>query len=379
MSPQAHIASVDVATVDLPLPAPLRFGRYTISSREYAIVVVTADNGARGTAFGLTRNGPVATMVERMIAPAYAGAAIGGDRPPDPDLALSLGPAVLASGVGYRALSVVDLAVWDLLGRLTGRSVTDLLGGQPRRRPAVAIVGFPPRQTGAEVGSEIGALREQGWRRFKLPMGAGLEATRERLAAAVEAAGPDGSVMFDAAWSWRSVDEAVAFVKALDLPLGWIEDPFVPRDAAEVRALRDAIDLPVASGDDQGGAYYPEALLRDQAADVIRVDATCMGGASRFEALLATIDAGGASSSAHIFGHFHARLLDGLARDEQVEWGIRGNGVCPLSDTLEQPRVAEGLSEPLTASPGFGIELDWSWLAKHDLDDPSGLRNRSAA
>jgi L-alanine-DL-glutamate epimerase-like enolase superfamily enzyme len=378
MSVLARIATVEAATVDLPLPSPLRFGPYTISSREYAIAVVTADNGARGTAFGLTRNGPVATIVERMIAPAYAGVAIEGDRAPDLDLALSRGPAVLSSGVGYRAVSVVDLAVWDLVGRLAGRSVTELLGGAPRRRPAVAIVGFPPTQTGTEVHDEISALVEQGWRRFKLPMGPGLDATRERLTAAIDAAGPDGSVMFDAAWSWRSVEEAAAFVRELDLPLGWIEDPFVPRDAAQVRALRDAIDLPVASGDDQGGAYYPEALLQAGAADVVRVDATCMGGASRFADLLCAIDAGGARPSPHIFGHVHCRLLDGLGRDEPVEWGIRGNGVCPLSDMLDQPRIVDGLSEPLSADAGFGIELDWRWLAGHDLDDPSGLSNRSA-
>src|SRR5262249_1299482 len=131
----------------------------------------------------------------------------------------------------------------------------------------------------------------------------------------------------------------------------------------------------VAYGDDQGGSYYPEALLDKDAVDVLRVDATCMGGASVFGRLLAKADERGVRCAPHIFPHFHVPLLGGFSRDDvQVEWAIRGNGVDPLSDVLEQPRILEGgRMAPFQERAGFGIELDLGWLARQEVDDPDGI------
>ena len=51
-----------------------------------------------------------------------------------------------------------------------------------------------------------------------------------------------------------------------------------PGDAGKLRQLRERTDVPIAQGDEQGGSYYPEALILAEAVDVVRLDLTCMGG-----------------------------------------------------------------------------------------------------
>src|SRR3954454_24361852 len=130
-------------------------------------------------------------------------------------------------------------------------------------------------------GSE--ARRAGGWPRFKIPIALPLEYGRDRLLAAREAAGHDAWLGMDAAWIFRSVAAAAAFLDDVrEARLGWFEDVFPPGDAEIVAGLRARSGgTPIAMGDEQGGSYYPEALLLRQAVDVVRIDLTCMGGLTR--------------------------------------------------------------------------------------------------
>ena len=66
----------------------------------------------------------------------------------------------------------------------------------------------------------------------------------------------------DAAWTYADVDAAAEFIAAIpDVGLGWFEDVFPPGDAGRLARLRRRIDIPIAQGDEQGGSYYPEALI----------------------------------------------------------------------------------------------------------------------
>ena len=109
-------------------------------------------------------------------------------------------------------------------------------------------------------------------------MGATPEASAARLRAA-RAAAPEGWLGCDGAWIFDEVGPAADFARSIyDVRLGWFEDIFPPGDAQQLAELRRQIDTPIAMGDEQGGAYYPQALIRAGAVDVVRIDLTCMGG-----------------------------------------------------------------------------------------------------
>jgi L-alanine-DL-glutamate epimerase-like enolase superfamily enzyme len=180
----------------------------------------------------------------------------------------------------------------------------------------------------------------------------------------------------DAAWIFREVDAAVAFLDSVrEARLGWFEDVFPPGDAAIVADLRArAGGTRIAMGDEQGGSYYPEALLLRKAVDVVRIDLTCMGGITRARPMIEACQRADTEFSAHMFAHVHSQVFGALGHtDVPIEWGVPGSGVDQFADSLRQPVVREGRMDPLPEAPGFGPLVNAAWIASEDVDDPDGL------
>ncbi len=378
------IRELQVATVRAALPEPISFGDWVMKHRSFVVVRVTAASGVAGFGFTLSREGPVDAAIKQAIAPHYVGATVESAADAAGVFYRCQGSnlAGLSSGIGLRGLSIVDLAVHDLLARSTGVSIARYLGGEPRPMPATAIIGYPPAAMPPDsVQAQVTALRAAGWRRFKIPIALPLGYGRERLLAARESAGDDAWVGMDAAWIFRSVDDAVAFLDSVrEARLGWFEDVFPPGDAQIVRALRERSGgTPIAMGDEQGGSYYPEALLLRDAVDVVRIDLTCMGGITRARPMIDDCERAGVAFSPHMFAHVHSQVFGALGYDVPVEWGVSGTGVDPFADSLRQPTIVDGLMEPLPEEPGFGPLFNADWLADQDVDDPDGLIQSLAA
>ena len=373
-----RIASLQVATVRAALPEPIHFGDWVMKHREFAVVRVRAESGQEGFGFTLTREGPVAASIRQAVARHYVGSEVA-DQAGAAALFYRCQGSNLASlvgGTGLRGLSIVDLAVHDLLARSAGLPISRWLGGEPRPVPATAIIGYPPGRLGpAEVAAQVRELRAAGWRRFKIPIALPLDYGRDRLIAARVAAGDDAWLGMDAAWVFRSVDEAVSFLDDVrDARLAWFEDVFPPGDADIVARLRERCDVPIAMGDEQGGSYYPEALLLRRSVDVVRIDLTCMGGITRAQPMVDACEAAGVEWAPHMFSHVHSQVFPGLGYAPPIEWGVPGTGVDQFADSLGRPVLLDdGLMEPLAVEAGFGPLVNGPWLAEQDHDDPDGL------
>jgi L-alanine-DL-glutamate epimerase-like enolase superfamily enzyme len=225
------------------------------------------------------------------------------------------------------------------------------------------------------VAHQVQELRAAGWRRFKIPIALPLDYARDRLLAARVAAGDDAWLGMDAAWIFSSVDDAVSFLDDVrEAGLAWFEDVFPPGDAEIVAELRARSGgTPIAMGDEQGGSYYPEALLQRQAVDVVRIDLTCMGGITGVRPLIEACERARTAFAPHMFAHVHSQVFAGLGYDVPVEWGVPGTGVDQFADSLTRPLVRDGLMDPLPEEPGFGPLVNGAWLAAQDRDDPDDL------
>lgn len=373
---EGTITSVEVATVRAPLPEVINFGPWVMEHREFALCRVEADDGRVGTAFVYTRDGPIDAFVRRNVAPLYLG------QPYSDPAALHWraawsNNAVLASGLGLRACSLVDLATWDLAARAAGQSIAAYLGGEARPMPAVAIIGYPPSLTPEEVGAQVERYRAAGWRRFKQPIAGTAEETRARLRAAREAMGPDCWLGMDCNWVFKSAAEAIELARTIqDVDLGWIEDVVPPGDARMVAEIRRGAGVPVAMGDEQGGSYHPESLLAHSAVDVVRVDVTTNGGITRLPAILDQIAATGTPFAPHMFAHVHSRVFAALGHQVPIEWGVPGSGVDQYADSLPQPEVVDGLMAPLGEEPGLGPQANPDWIEEQIVDDPDGIMEK---
>lgn len=369
-----RIVRVRTATILHRLAVPILYGDWVMKHREFALVRIDADDGTSGFAYDLTRDGPIAQIVARSISPQYLGAYA--TAPADRFYrALWSSHAVHAAGIGMRALSLVDIAAWDLAAKIKKQSIETLLTGGRKLEslPATAIVGYPPSMSAEETGRQIEGLLAEGWTRFKLPIAPDLDLSVARLEAAREVA-PDAWIGFDANMVFRSAQEVADFdQRVAHLRLGWIEDLVPPGDARLVADARALATSPVAMGDEQGGSYHPQALLDAGAVDFLRIDATTNGGVTRWSRVLGQAEAAGVPVTPHMFPHLHSRLVSAYGVDAPVEWGIPGTGVHPMDDELEQPVIHDGRMELLSEEPGFGVLVNPNWINRQEVQDPDRL------
>ena len=163
MAAASIITDVNVATIQGQLPAPVVFGDWIMKEREFAVVRMRAASGQEGWAFTLTRDGAVAEQIRRTIARVYVGADVA-DRTRTYRTAWRRSLASHGGGVGLRALSIVDLAAWDLAAKLADRSIAEFLGGTAKPMPATAIIGYPPATVDAQkIGEQVRELSQAGW------------------------------------------------------------------------------------------------------------------------------------------------------------------------------------------------------------------------
>lgn len=372
MADLAEIASVRSATVCHVLKQPHTFGAWVIREREFFVVRIDSTNGHSGYAYGLTRGAPLAQLVRQNVRAAY----IGRDASRPADLfhsALRSNLPVLASGVGMRALSVTDIATWDLAAKSVDQSMVRYIGGPPVPLPVTAVIGYPPTAGREEIASQVRTRAAEGWTSFKLPGAVDRELNLERLGTVREVL-PTATVAVDMANMLTSVEEAVDLDRALaGLDLAWIEDLVPPGDAALVSEIRRRCRAPIAMGDEQGGAYYPEALLAARAIDILRVDATTNGGVTRLIDIVRQAEASRVQLAPHMFPHIHARIFAGLGVAAPIEWGLPDTGIHPMDDSLEQPQVKGGFMSALSDAPGFGELIDVDWVFAQQVEDPEGL------
>ena len=254
--------------------------------------------------------------VRKTIAAIYVGAVVE-ERERTFTLAWRRSLASHAAGIGLRALSIVDLACWDLAARLADRSIADLLGGRNLPMPATAIDRLPTWHDGpGRDGRPDGRALRAGLAPLQGPHGRCRRALRG--ASPRCPSGRPGRVARDGRRVGLRRRRDGRGLRELDpdVGLGWFEDVFPPGDAGKLRALRRRTDVPIAMGDEQGGIYYPEALILAEAVDVVRVDLTCMGGITAGRRIIDQVLDAGLAFAPHMFPHVHSQVMAAWGFDD---------------------------------------------------------------
>jgi L-rhamnonate dehydratase len=183
-------------------------------------------------------------------------------------------------GAVVHAISGLEIALWDIFGKATGKPIHALLGGAHRRSVRAYASTLMP-ETPDEVRTTVTAQREAGFEAVKLgygPLGRDAELDVALVAAAREAAGDDCDVIIDIGLGWRSAREAIDRVRRMEPSRPyWIEEPFMPDEYAKYAALADAVDTPLAAGEQESTATDFRRLV-DAGVEVLQPDVTRVGG-----------------------------------------------------------------------------------------------------
>ena len=263
------------------------------------------------------------------------------------------------------AISAVDIALWDLVGRSCNQSVASLLGGMGRKRvPAYASSINWLDDTTAE--REIGTALKAGFREIKVKTGLPVRAAIDRAKLARRAAGDSVALYVDANWIY-DVDEAMQVGRALaDLGYGFFEEPIVPHDRAGYAKLARNLPIRLAAGESDFVASDALNLLSDRSIGLIQPDVARAGGITE------TWRIAELAASLHTAYAPHVGWSGGIcvAASLQLAAAAEATRTCecmvyenPLRDAIAKTPVGEasGLIDGQLAipqGPGLGIEID---------------------
>ncbi len=200
-------------------------------------------------------------------------------------------------GVAMVAISAVDIAVWDLIGKVLNQPVFRLLGGKTKPKiPVYAsrLYNQPLDQIAQEAKSYI----DQGFRAMKLRFGwgptdgaAGMVRNEELVRTVRETIGDEIDLMADAYMGW-TLDYSQRMIPRLErYHLRWLEEPVTPDDIAGYAALKKMGRIPIAGGEHEFTLYGFRHLLDAKALDYIQFDTNRVGGFTQARKILALAEA----------------------------------------------------------------------------------------
>ncbi len=322
-------------------------------------VQVTAEDGTWGLgqcAFG----GPVASYISTVLAPLLEGRNCMAIEHLN-DLAQRLAQRFGPSGTASTAIAGVDLALWDLKGKLLGVPVYSLLGGKVRE----SITCYA-------TSDDLDWTQELGFTKFKITNpahyaegDAGLAEVVDHVAKAREQVGPDRDLMINPVMSFN-VEFSLRLLEQLrPFNLRWVEEPLPPTNNEGLAELRRAAPwVAIATGEDHHGRHAFMDLVEKRAADILQPDIRWGGGLSetmKIHAIgeaagIATIPHGGANTP---FGqHFAVSVTE----SPMAEYWLGTDPGVPLDETPRIPGTPVPVNGTIVPSsaPGFGIEIEES-------------------
>jgi D-galactarolactone cycloisomerase len=241
------------------------------------LVRVDTDEGivGWGEAFGHAATPVTVTALKRIIAPM----ATGHDPSHIPALMTQLWrqtKGMSRNGPVAFALSGLDIALWDIAGKIAGQPLWRLLGGKGKAR-VPAYASLLALRKPDDVARVANAAVERGYRHIKLH-----EHAVDAVAAARTAIGPKIPLMLDTNCFWSDVEDARAAARQLQAhDLAWLEEPLYPPDDFERLAqLRREGGVPIAAGENLGNVLDVRRIVEARAVDIVQPSLAKMGGVS---------------------------------------------------------------------------------------------------
>ena len=328
---------------------------------ETLLVRVTAADGTVGWGEALAPVAPEvpAAIVNLLLAPVLVGMSATAPRPAWSrlrDLMRERGHLV---GHQADALAAVDIALWDLAGRLTGRRVVDLLGGAFREDVPVYVSGLP-KPTDAARAALAAEWAGRGARRVKLHLGNGVAADLATVDA-VRAAAPELRIAVDAHWAY-SVTDALRLADGLAARDAWfLEAPLAPEDVAGHAELVARATVPVAVGEALRNRYEFDSWLSARALRIAQPD-VARTGITEAMAIAEVCAARHVPVAPHHSVSLGVALAAGLAVSAAVEdlpaFEYQPTSFAVGARILRAPLPIGAHTMPLPTGPGLGVEVD---------------------
>ncbi|WP_127584726.1 mandelate racemase/muconate lactonizing enzyme family protein [Paenibacillus koleovorans] len=363
------IQNVTARQIVVPLENPVWLGGYAVKQREYCLVELTTDHGAKGYALAFTRGANLADIVVSLLAPLLMNQPVGQIE----RLWETMYYGVRLNGrqgALMRALSLVDIALWDLKSTQWNVPLHRVLGGYRDSVPVMMAGGYYSAEKGIqELCKEFLDYVDQGYKHLKLVVGgASMEEDLARFIAVRNQLPAGIQLGVDANGAWDDPKAVLRWIERADREttgLSFVEEPLPPEQRAGLAWLRQASSTPLAVGEFIAGRWMFLEYMKEGCMDIVRADATLCGGISEWRKIAALANAWNLPVIPHYFAPLHIHLalaLPGCSLIEVVSTAGRNSSFHLIAGRSYELKDGEAVP---TNAPGLGYVLDPDFIEAH--------------
>ncbi|WP_372775184.1 mandelate racemase/muconate lactonizing enzyme family protein [Mangrovibacterium sp.] len=375
------IKSIESYILSDKLKESFYFSQWEYSERRICIVKVTSDTGHVGWGEGYGPAGVIQAGIEHLTQ------FIVGMNPLETETIWSMMYRrtldYARRGVLVSAISAIDVALWDLKGKIMQQPVHLLLGGKKRDFITPYATGLYYTHCDDLCGKLVEEAKQYvalGYKAMKMKVGLGIDVDIEYVKSVREAIGPDVQLMIDANHAYN-LREAVQLSRAVEqYNIGWFEEPISPEYYDQYHELRTKTTIPISGGECEYLRFGFQTLLQSKSVDIIQPDICATGGLTEAKRIAALASVYGVELVPHTWGtgiaisaalHFVGNLdiLPGRLRTPNafIEYDRTENGLREELTTTDM--VAVNGEIKLSDKPGLGFEFNEDILHKYTLKE----------
>jgi L-alanine-DL-glutamate epimerase-like enolase superfamily enzyme len=344
---------------------PMTNGLHTYDTADLTVVEIETDSGITGYGMGRPRPG------ERQFRELFLNRIVGRNPLMTEAIWADLWSPKLYGrrGAETRALSSIDLALWDVKAKAANLPLHQLLGGFQTELPFYVAGGYYTEGKGLrELQAELDSYAVLGARGVKMKVG-GMSIADDvaRVRAAREAIGDDIELLIDANCAYRA-SEAIQFAKRVEeFRPYWFEEPVQPDDYDGFRTVAETTWIPLATGENEYTKFGFRDLIATRAISVLNPDARYTGGVTEFMKIAALAQAHGLDISPHGDQQAHLQLLAAIPNGRLLEYYPKQVKHMASASFVMPPEMTDHGTVLVSEAPGAGMDPAWNALEPHRI------------
>ena len=374
------IKSIESFILTDKLKESFYFSQWEYSERRICIVKITSDSGHVGWGEGYGPAGIIQAGIEHLKPYVLNQNALETETIWSTMYRRTLDFA--RRGVLVSAISAIDVALWDLKGKILEQPVHLLLGGKKRDKiiPYATGMYFTKNDNLSELlSAEAKTYADMGFKAMKMKVGLSIEEDIEFVKQVREAIGPKVKLMIDANHAYN-LREAVQLARAVEqYDISWFEEPISPENYDQYAELRTKTTIPIAGGECEYLRFGFQTLLQSKSVDIVQPDICGSGGLTEAKRIATLASIYGVEIVPHTWGtgiaisaaaHFIANLdtMPGRLRtpDCYMELDRTENGLRDKVTIIDM-EVIDGEIK-ISDAPGLGFTINEEALQEHTLN-----------
>jgi len=294
-------------------------------------------------------------------------------------------------GMVLQALSGIDIALWDIGGKISGQSISKMIGG--RHREKVAVYGYGMMLRNEDINSltsrfaeEAASIKKSGYVATKMKIGLGIDKDLKLAEAVRKGIGDDFKFMVDANHCYTSGDALYVGRGLEELNAFWFEEPLAPEDCIGYKELRKKLDIKIAGGETEFTRWGWRGLFENECLDIAQPEVCALGGISEYLKVIALAHSFFVPVVNHVWGSDLAVAinLQLLAAMPPLPGGLFPTEPILEFDTTENRFRDDFLTRPLDIkgqvkkndgyvsipdSPGIGVEPNRDFIKKYTISE----------